>query len=209
MGKTDPIDMEGYETGTVAKIEEDINFNTGTKTYKNGPDGTAFENGSAYTLETYLKAPEDGEYTMVLSGIGGTISGKITVDEQEKSLGNMSLREGSQWPWNNVICTSTGMDISNSTVTLEAGKLYKVKITGVAALDLKDLQIRLGWITPSQKQENHDEAIRIASENDNVVFFAWRSTGAEGNTIEDCSLALPEDQEALLMEVIEAAKKRQ
>ena len=34
----------------------------------------AFENGSAYTLETYLKAPEDGEYTMVLSGIGGTIS---------------------------------------------------------------------------------------------------------------------------------------
>ena len=207
MGKTDPVDMEGYETGTVANIDEDINFNTGTTTYKNGPDGTAFENGSAYTWETYLRAPEDGEYTIVFSGIGGTISGKITVDGQEQSIGNMSLREGSQWPWNNVICTSTGMDISNTTVTLEAGKLYKVKVTGVASLDLKDLQVRLGWITPSQKQENYDEAIRIASENENVVFFAWRSTGAEGNTIEDCSLALPEDQEALLLDVIAAAKE--
>lgn len=34
-----------------------------------------------------------------------------------------------------------------------------------------------------------------------------RSTGAEGNTIEDCSLALPEDQEALLLDVIAAAKE--
>ena len=198
--------MDGHELGEFACIDSQVDFTTGTKTYKNGPDGKAFEKGAAYTWETYLKAPEDGAYTLVFSGIGGTGGAKITVNDKETSIGNLTLREGTQWPWNNVICSPTGMNISNSTVTLEAGKLYKVSVTGVASLDQKDLQVSLGWITPSQKQANYDESIRIASESDDVVFFAWSGTGAEGKTIEDCSLALPEDQEALLLDVIAAAK---
>lgn len=199
--------MEGHELGEFAAIDSQVDFTTGTKTYKNGANGNAFEKGAAYTWEAYLKAPEDGEYTLVFNGIGGTGSAKITVNGKEQSIGSLSLREGTQWPWNNVICTSTGMNISNANVTLEAGKFYKVKVTGVASLEQKDLQVSLGWITPSQKQQNYDEAIRIAEESDNVVFFAWSSTGAEGNTIEDCSLALPDDQEALLLDVIAAAKE--
>lgn len=73
----------GEDTGIV---DTTIDFTTGTvngeanRTYKNeGADegtATAFtkDSGAVYTWTTWLEAPEDGTYSLILEGIGGSVA---------------------------------------------------------------------------------------------------------------------------------------
>nr|WP_241393976.1 glycoside hydrolase family 3 N-terminal domain-containing protein [Clostridium beijerinckii] len=200
-------------TNAAVTIDNVIDFTTGTKDYKNGPNGTAFANGEDYTWTGYLEAPESGEYTLTLESIGGTTNAKIqlTEDGNAQSIGSSSSRQGSQWGWSNIVSTKEGMDINSNTFSLEQGKRYKITVTGIDKpsdlQDDKDLQLRMAWITPSQKKQNYEEAVAAASDSKTVVFFAWHNTSAgAGQTSNTDSIALPSDQLDLLKDVSKAVK---
>jgi len=205
----------GEDTGIV---DATIDFTTGTingkpnKTYKveGADEGTANaftkESGAVYTWTTYLEAPEDGEYSLILEGIGGSISATVEVSEEESlSLGFSNTIQGTQWPSNSYINTQTGMSIVPKDVTLEAGKRYKVTVTAEASLEEKDLQVRFAWITPSQKNENYENALKAAETNDTVVVFAYHKGESVANTWEESSCALDAEQEKLILDVAEKA----
>ena len=88
---------------------------------------------------------------------------------------------------------------TNASFNLIAGKRYKVTVTFNAALDAdrqylagtKDCQVRLAWITPSQEENNYNDAVEAAKTADTSVVFLHALS----------SLSLPTDQLALLDEV--------
>lgn len=220
-GSVTATDMEGHETGSYAATDDEINFVTGTidgrpnKYYlgKYADEGTASsftkESGAAYTWTTYLKAPETGEYSIILGGIGGEAAATIQTgtDAEGKAktttLGISNINQGTQWATDT--CGDTGTILSSTSVSLEEGQFYEVVVKGVASLEEKDLQITLSWITPSQRKANYENAIEAAKNNDTSVVFAYNTADGLANTREDCSLALPKEQEQLILDVAEAA----
>lgn len=218
-GSQEATQMGDHEIGEdTGIIDSAIDFTTGTvngeanKTYKNeGADegtATAFtkESGAVYTWTTWLEAPEDGTYSLILEGIGGSVAASIEIAEDNTlSYGVANINQGTQWPADSVICTETGMDIVNKEAELEAGKRYKVTVTAQAQLDEKDLQVRLAWITPSQKAENYDNALKAAENNDTVVVFAYKQNGSPADTVEESTLALDAEQEQMILDVAERA----
>lgn len=89
---------------------------------------------------------------------------------------------------------------------LEAGKVYPITLTISGhipeaydyQIGKKDLQVRLAWVTPSQKEKNYTEAIEAAGQSGKtVVLFAH----------EIDSLALEERQQNMLTEAIRSAKQ--
>ncbi len=205
----------GEDTGI---IDTTIDFTTGTingepnKTYKmDGADeGTANaftkESGAVYTWTTYLEAPEDGTYSLILEGIGGSIAANVEVSEEETvSFGVANINQGTQWPADSYICTETGMSIVPKDVTLEAGKRYKITVTAQASLEEKDLQVRFAWITPSQKDANYQNALEVAETNDTVVVFAYHKGESLASTLEESTCALDAEQEQLILDVAQRA----
>ena len=232
VGGVSETQMNGHEIGEFAQIDADVNFTTGTidgqpnRTYKGeGADegtNTAFayqgeEDPVAYTWTTYIKAPESGEYTLLLEGIGGSMSAVVmedgldnidqTVDEPTTAtFGGTSSRQGAQWPDSQVIPTATGMNIgSSTTVTMEEGKYYKVVVAAVAGYEEKDLQVRLAWITPSMKTEQYQQSLDVAATQDVSIVFAYRQATDPADTREETTLRLSEDQEQLILDVAQAA----
>ena len=169
--------MAGYETGSFCGVDEKIDFTVGTsdgkinQNYKNAGDGTAFVKGSAYTWDSFLTVPENGEYTLILQAIGGNTVFRIKREDKYETIGSTELREGAQWPWGSLCATEEGMEIHGSNLYLEAGKAYPIRICANAVLKQKDLQIRLSWITPKKRKADWDEALEIAARAEKVVFF--------------------------------------
>lgn len=210
--------MGDHEIGEIWGIDDVLDFNTGTingepnKTYVNGDDGTAFpySDRPAYSWTTYVEAPEDGEYTIIFQSIGAQSAMgmySIAEDGTEKQIGSASgasVSQGTQW-YGSIIPSETGENLSSIKVTLEKGKRYRIGIASANTLDGKDLQVGLAWVTPSQKQENIDDAIQAAKENDTVVVFAYSETSNVGSTLESTSLKLKDEQQNMILDVAEAA----
>lgn len=208
-------DVEGHETGSFCQTDDCINFTTGTldgklnQTYKNGPDGTAFHNGEAYTWDGYLTVPKSGVYTLILQAIGGNTCFKIKLGEQFQTIGSTELREGAQWPWGSLACTPEGMEIHGKNMQLEAGTAYPIRVCANATIDQKDLQLRLSWITPEQRAKDRENALHAAANADKVVFFltedySFQTVGHETGFMGMAalpSLEVPEEQMALLREI--------
>lgn len=224
---------EVYNLDEVAAIDPVIDFTVGIhadgrRDFENADEedavqpGNAITDGEAYTWTGWLEVPESGEYSFILQSIGGSVNCKV--DGQSVSTGAGS-RQGAQWGWNNLISSREGMGIGTAvTMNLEAGKRYKIEITGVDMptdlADIKDMQIRLSWIPEGQVQSDYDAAVQAAKENDKVIFFAYDNTtgnteGGGGMPWEEptdelktpASRALSEDQLKLLKDVIAAAKE--
>ena len=184
------IDMPGHETGSFCCVDEILEFTTGTidgqvnKTYKNASDGTAFPKGEGYVWRGYLTVPQDGDYDLIFQCIGGNAGAKISLDgENMLSIGSTEMREGAHWPWGNVVCSPEGMNLSGSKFHLEAGKAYKILVAARAASAEKDLQLRLSWITPQQREADYKQALAAAAKAKKVVLFittdySYRRVGA-------------------------------
>jgi beta-glucosidase-like glycosyl hydrolase len=212
--------MEGHEIGELCAIDETIDYTTGTvngepnKTYlnANADEGTAtafdVSTNPAYTIESYIEAPEDGEYTIVYQSNGDTSKIYLYDTDGETELATATgvyARQNSSW-YSSIVPTETGMNAEDITVTLKAGERYKVSIQIVAGVDNKDVQCNLSWITPSQKQANVDEAIEAAKNNDKVVIFAYRQNSSNsGSSRDDLTLRLDEEQEEMIKSVAAAA----
>lgn len=172
MENTEPQEtkMAEFPTGAFSCVDAKLEF-LAEKGFFTG--GSAFPQGSAYTWKGYLKAPENGEYALALHGIGGDSNLRVFDGETELlgvSTAGMGFGHGPQWEFDEA--TPEGMTSARKTVTLEAGKLYRILITAKATYEEKDLSIRLAWITPSQKQKDYDDAIEAAKTNPTVIYFA-------------------------------------
>lgn len=208
---SDAADMQGFETGVLYGIDPVLEFTCGKTdvSYRNGPDGTAFRKGEAYTWKGYLEAPESGTYLLNLHAIGGIAVFQMNIDGRGmKDLGCTRLREGSQWPWGNLICTPEGMEISATEVTLEQGVRYPIMVYGKAMLTEKDLQLRLAWVTPSMREANRAQALEAAVSADKTVLFIHsgfklnKGTFAGGLSFaEHIDLELDPEQKEFLMQV--------
>ncbi|MCD8022784.1 MAG: twin-arginine translocation signal domain-containing protein, partial [Lachnospiraceae bacterium] len=157
--------MEGHEIGEVASIDETINYTTGTvdgkpnKTYlnANADEGTAtaFECASdpVYTIETYIEAPEDGEYLITYQSIGDNSKFYLYDTDETTELATATgvyPRQNCSW-YSSIVPSETGMNVEEISVTLTAGARYKVSIQLVAGTTNKDVQVNVSWITPRQK----------------------------------------------------------
>ena len=134
---------------------------------------------------------------------------EIQEDGTEKQLGSgsgASVNQGTQW-YSGVIPSETGENLSSTTVTLEAGKRYKVGVASENAGEVegKDMQVGLAWVTPSQKQANIDNAILAAENNDTVVIFAYAQVSDPADTREETTLKLSDDQQNMILDVAKAA----
>lgn len=202
--------MEGHEMGEYAATDAMIAFTTGTKTYKNGENGNAFpaEDGSAYTWDTYVEAPEDGVYSLIYESMGG--SGSMTVRQiagAEDELGNVSgpnANQGTQY-YSSIVPTETGMNVASMDVELKAGIRYHITITCAQEVANKDMQVQLAWITPSMKADNEARALAAAAENDTVVVFAYAKVSDPGMDRQSTSLKLDAAQQEMILKVAEAA----
>ena len=164
-------DMEGHETGTLCCVDPVVDFTTGTRTFKNGPEGTAFQKGALYTWKGYLRVPADGLYTLCLHAVGGDASFRIWIDGREQMVGHASIREGAHWPWSSIVCTDEGMDINCASFQLKAGQAYPIAATAMAELEEKDFQIQLAWIDPAQREAWYAEALELAEAAGNAIVF--------------------------------------
>lgn len=223
--------------GTFACIDDVINFNTGVDKDKdswwhNGTDGTAFpqsggtiatekdgnwtdeREGQSYTWTTYLKAPETGKYSIVLGGIGGSISAKVTGEGVSGSMSTASVREGEQWP-SSSYTMETGMDVSSCSVNLTEGEVYKITIQATTVISEKDMQVALNWITPSMAADNYTNAISAAKKNDKTVVFVNYQASDSGSSgfgqessshdVSDISMRLDSEQEDFIEDLAKAA----
>ncbi len=116
------VDAEGTQNGVTrtdtvtgeSVVDQQINYLTNSKNYKNAEDGTAFTNGESYTIDTYLKADEDGVYTLLVGGIGGTTSATIEIDGEEVEIASNT---DTDFPTSADVYTSTGYNVTS-------GELY-------------------------------------------------------------------------------------
>lgn len=211
MGGPEQVDTLAGELGAVAGIDAQINFNTASKTYLNSGNGTAFATGGFYTWNGFLKAPESGLYNMKLSSIGGPARFLMQIDGKWTEIASISTREGTQWPWENVVCTETGMAYAGRTVELEQGTAYPIRVYCEHTVRKKDMQIRIAWVTPSQQKADYEEALRAAANAETVVFYALNREDNFGinrntQTNEVPDIRLVETQRKLLEDIISAKR---
>ncbi len=216
----DETAMEGHEIGEEAAIDDTIDYTTGTvdgkpnKTYliENADEGTAtafpYADDPAYTIETYIEAPEDGDYTICYQSIGDNSKIYVYDTDGETELGTATgvyPRQNSSW-YSSIVPSETGMNVEQIPVTLTAGERYKVSIQVTAGTTNKDVQVNLSWITPSQNDANIEDSIEAAENNDKVVIFAYHENETNtADTIDGLTLRLTDDQELMINSVAEAA----
>ena len=212
--------MEGHEIGELAAIDPVLDYHVGTingepnQTYliANADEGTAtgfaYADDPAYTLDTWVEAPEDGDYLISFNNIG--VIAKLAMYSPDESaviaeFDNPSNRQNSQW-YTSSVTNAYGMDIKNATVSLKAGERYHVTLQIASAVDNKDLQVNLSWTTPSQKQAQLEEALEAAKNNAKVLIFAYRATNSRNfKTMEEASMRLPSSQEEMIHTLAKAA----
>ena len=204
---------EGYPLGQFCRVDAQIDFTCGTdergrpvRNYRNGPNGTAFGEGEAYTWKGWLRAPETGEYSLILQCVGGEASFFIRTDDGWQMPGKSMMREWAQWPWESLICSREGMGITCAKLRLEAGRAYLVVAHARQCVRNKDLQLRLAWATPSWTAGNYEKALAAAGAADDVVFFACDAPVNYENEMGACTsesrIELGEEQSRLLADVI-------
>lgn len=150
--------------------------------------------GSSERWEMILTAPETGRYMLSLQSRGGSGSAFLELDgERVLQSGGGILSPASLIP--------TADDYSNASlaIDLEAGEAYRLAIDANAADEPMDL--RLAWLTPSQRATHIAKAVSAARDSDAVIVFGY----IEGTEASDrAALGLPGYQDELIAAVAAA-----
>ncbi len=141
-----------------------------------------------------LVAPESGAYQLILQ-TDGPVARLFLDDKQVISNDGGVLSQASLVP------TNDGLRNASITMNLQAGQHYKMRVETWRG-DNNPLQIRLGWVTPSQREATIKSSVEQAAKASAVVLFA-HVEGTEGG--DRNSLALPGYQDRLIHEVAAAA----
>ncbi|MCL2163346.1 MAG: Ig-like domain-containing protein [Oscillospiraceae bacterium] len=170
---------------------------------KSGVNSAAMGN---YNVQIHARV-----YSTPIKNASDTVTGSATTIASP--VGNSTTSPGAQWNSGATLVTDTGMILGSVTnMNLEAGKYYKIELTGKADRADKDLQFSLSWLPPSTRGDvARARSIQLAETQDKVVIFALKTTDvgrpstlAAGLT----NLNLPATQEQLINDVATAAKAK-
>ena len=157
-------------------------------------NGKSLPANTKLTWTGALTVPRDGEYWIYLESLGAravaSIDGK-QLGRTGATLGGMhgDIQHATQ---DNVLPTLDGLDNLRRSVQLSAGThQLEIGISGDTSGNPE--QIRLSWITPEQRERNHQAAIDAAKGAHTAVVFAW--TRGRPN------FALPGEQDKLIEEI--------
>lgn len=206
-----------YPLGQVAGVDFCINRTCGTdekgniiKNYLNGINGDALTAGESYTWKGYLKAPENGEYTLMLEAIGGEACFFIQMNNNWVQVGSSMLREWTQWPWEMLVNSPEGMGITGKKIVLEENRVYPILVYGRQGVKNKDLQIRAAWATPNYKKMNYERAMKAAAGADTIIFYT--ADAYEVKNMFDTwmqgfrNIDLADEQQKLLRDILDCKK---
>ena len=157
-------------------------------------NGKSLPTDAETTWTGTLSVPADGSYWIYLQLLGA--AGNVSIDGKTVAGAN-GMRGGVHGDTvlggkDGLLPTTDRLDNLRVSVNLTAGPHT---LTASASPDTSGHpeQIRLSWMTPPERQANHDAAIAAAKAAKTVVVFAW--TRGRPN------FALPGDQDKLIDEI--------
>jgi beta-glucosidase len=141
--------------------------------------------------------PSAGSYWIYLQLLGA--AGKVSIDGKKVAAAN-GIRGGVHGDTvlggkDGLLPSTDGLDNLRAAVEFTPGThSVTVSVEGDTSNDPE--QIRLAWMTPDQRKEDHDSAIAAAKAARTAVVFAWTRGHPD--------FALPGDQDKLIEEVAAA-----
>ncbi|RJS95145.1 glycoside hydrolase family 3 protein [Salinisphaera sp. Q1T1-3] len=183
--------LQAMSEGGTQRVDQTVDFV--------GDD--ALTAGSQWTWTGRLVAPESGDYRLLIQTAGG--AGTVTLDGEEiATTGGLFS--------NRVLQSADGLSVASQIVSLEAGSVHELEITGEAGAQIgvtegdpdSKLQIRFAWVSPEIRRQTLADARTLASQADHVVVFGFNE-GSEGEDRD--TLDLPLFQNDMINAVTEAA----
>jgi beta-glucosidase len=135
---------------------------------------TTLPANSEITWEGTLNIPTAGSYWIYLQLLAAAgnveIDGKriAAADGLRGSVHGDTVLGGKD----GLMPTTDGLDNVRAAVDLTAGP-HTVKLTITGDTSSNPAQVRVAWVTPEQRQKNHDEAIAAAKTAKTAIVFAW------------------------------------
>jgi beta-glucosidase len=167
-----------------------------------GPD--ALPEGTQASWTGTITAPTSGDYLLAVqtAGTGGTltIDGQPVITSGILALLGTTLHRTTDGLANSFVhlnLTAGPHTISVSAAPIPAFPPFIPASSG-------PVQIRLAWVTPTQRRADLDEAVAAATRARTAVVFAYME-GTEG--VDQPTLALPDEQDQLI-EAVAAANPR-
>ena len=209
-GHTDISWMPGFDAdGVVIPVTALLMPDSATNgIQKMAPDGTtqlvetinhvgpeALRRAGMWFWHGELVAPESGTYELILQ-TDGPVARLFLDDKRVIANDGGVLSEASLVP------TRDGLRNASVTLNLQAGQRYKIRVETWRG-DNNPLQLRLGWVTPSQREDTIKAAVDAATQASGVVIFA-HVEGTEGG--DRHSLSLPGYQDRVIQEIAAAAQ---
>lgn len=157
-------------------------------------NGKALPANTEATWDGTLNVPKTGSYWIYLQLLGA--AGGLTIDGKRVTGAN-GMRGGVHGDTviggkDGLMPTTDGLDNLRTAVDLTAGP-HTVSVTVLGDTSNHPEQVRLNWMTPDQRQADHDAAIAAAKAAKVAVVFAWTRGHPD--------FALPGDQDKLIEEV--------
>jgi len=136
--------------------------------------GTALPPNSELTWNGTLNIPSAGSYWIYLQLLGA--AGSVEIDGK-RAAGANGMRGGVHGDTvlggkDGLMATTDGLDNLRTAVDLTAGP-HTVKVMIEGDTSNHPAQVRLAWVTPSERKANHDAAIAAAKSAKTAVVFAW------------------------------------
>ena len=136
--------------------------------------GTALPANSAITWDGKLNIPSTGSYWIYLQLLGA--AGSIRIDGKRVAGAN-GMRGGVHGDTvlggkDGLMASTDGLDNLRTAVELTAGA-HKVTVTIEGDTSNNPAQVRLAWVTPEERERNHEAAIAAAKSAKTAVVFAW------------------------------------
>jgi beta-glucosidase len=159
--------------------------------------GSALPAGANITWSGTLTVPETGDYWLNMHALGATA--KLIVDGHVLSVVGSGLTDAARYgvvhatDGSSPVPTADGLANSRSWLQLTRGA-HTLSVIETADISQAPVQVRLSWVTPQQRRQNHAAAVAAARSAHTAVVFAWSSG--------DLSAPLPEDQDQLIADVV-------
>lgn len=159
-----------------------------------------------------LTAPETGEYDIKLHIRGG--AGTLKLGNGDAKGEPQLNSNGFFATTNRLLPSREGMDIASFRIKLKKGEQLPLTVSGTAGeanmlsngITKADdpLEIRMAWVTPSQREAELQKAVTAAKQHKGKVLVFAFNEGTEGQDRQ--SLALPDGQDELLSAITQANK---
>jgi beta-glucosidase len=189
-GTTIPANVLMQENGQPGMIRTNSAGETSVDSQINFSGDSALPGNTSYNWAGFLKANETGYYRISLQrrfpNVGGGLNNSdylnvfyvhsFTVNGTAFH-GYRMLGDGGARPWSSPLATKDGWDKVETDVYLTAG-LHNITVS-VTKVFGDPIEVRLNWVTPTQREQNIREAEKIASNVKVPIIFAHANSPAE------------------------------